>query len=314
MSDRAALLAAVAANPHDDLPKLVFADWLDEHGDPERAEFIRTQLAGDEERADELLRGHGDRWAAPFPARRGTFRRGFLVGLSLDGDEFLQHAPAIDRLRTVERVELRAQARHAAELAACPQLRLVRQLELCDPALGEDGLRHLAASQHLGPLERLNLVHCGLTAVAVPLLGGMASDRLWMLDLGGNHLGDTGAALLCACPKLTGVADLNLRSTEIGPPTADALAASPWLRSLRWLDLGTNYLDDDAVATLANAGNLANLESLDLSYNEFGMEGYRALAASPVLTKLALLDVTANGGGIEGYYLLRDRFGIAVHD
>lgn len=29
-----ALLAAIVANPADDLPRLVAADWLDERGDP----------------------------------------------------------------------------------------------------------------------------------------------------------------------------------------------------------------------------------------------------------------------------------------
>lgn len=38
-----ALLAAVCAAPDDDLPRLVCADWLDEHGESERAEFIRVQ-------------------------------------------------------------------------------------------------------------------------------------------------------------------------------------------------------------------------------------------------------------------------------
>src|SRR5438874_1548572 len=33
MSDRDALYAAVCANPDDDTARLVFADWLDEHGD-----------------------------------------------------------------------------------------------------------------------------------------------------------------------------------------------------------------------------------------------------------------------------------------
>ena len=51
-SDREAFLRAVCENPADDTPRLVFADWLDEHGDrpddPARAEFIRVQgeLAG----------------------------------------------------------------------------------------------------------------------------------------------------------------------------------------------------------------------------------------------------------------------------
>jgi uncharacterized protein (TIGR02996 family) len=45
MSSRTSFIAAIAAAPDDDLPRLVFADWLDEHGDPARAEFIRLQVA-----------------------------------------------------------------------------------------------------------------------------------------------------------------------------------------------------------------------------------------------------------------------------
>jgi uncharacterized protein (TIGR02996 family) len=40
-----ALLAAVVADAEDDAPRLVYADWLEEHGDPDRAEFIRNQCA-----------------------------------------------------------------------------------------------------------------------------------------------------------------------------------------------------------------------------------------------------------------------------
>ncbi len=42
--EAAAFLAAIAANPDDDTPRLIFADWLDEHGEPERAEFVRCQI------------------------------------------------------------------------------------------------------------------------------------------------------------------------------------------------------------------------------------------------------------------------------
>jgi uncharacterized protein (TIGR02996 family) len=44
MSDRDALLAAIQAAPDDDAPRLIYADWLEEHGDPDRAEFIRVQI------------------------------------------------------------------------------------------------------------------------------------------------------------------------------------------------------------------------------------------------------------------------------
>jgi uncharacterized protein (TIGR02996 family) len=40
---RAAFLADIRARPEDDSPRLIYADWLDDHGEPERAEFIRVQ-------------------------------------------------------------------------------------------------------------------------------------------------------------------------------------------------------------------------------------------------------------------------------
>ena len=43
MSDEAALLKAIVAHADEDTPRLAFADWLDEHGDPDRAAFIRAQ-------------------------------------------------------------------------------------------------------------------------------------------------------------------------------------------------------------------------------------------------------------------------------
>lgn len=43
--DWAAFLAAIRADPKDDTARLVVADWLDEHGEGERAEFIRVQVA-----------------------------------------------------------------------------------------------------------------------------------------------------------------------------------------------------------------------------------------------------------------------------
>jgi uncharacterized protein (TIGR02996 family) len=44
MSDEGALLRAICAEPADDTARLVYADWLDEHEQPERAEFIRVQV------------------------------------------------------------------------------------------------------------------------------------------------------------------------------------------------------------------------------------------------------------------------------
>jgi uncharacterized protein (TIGR02996 family) len=40
--EQLAFLAAACAEPWDDTPRLVLADWFDENGQPDRAEFIRT--------------------------------------------------------------------------------------------------------------------------------------------------------------------------------------------------------------------------------------------------------------------------------
>jgi uncharacterized protein (TIGR02996 family) len=44
MGDGAALFRSVLEAPQDDAPRLVLADWLDEHSSPERGEFVRVQV------------------------------------------------------------------------------------------------------------------------------------------------------------------------------------------------------------------------------------------------------------------------------
>ena len=98
------LLRAVLDSPDDDTPRLVLADWLEEHSFAERAEFIRVQVelarrraSGDGYRLElvnrelELFAAHGADWFGPTGcltppndrerAAGGTFcvvRRGFV--------------------------------------------------------------------------------------------------------------------------------------------------------------------------------------------------------------------------------------------
>jgi uncharacterized protein (TIGR02996 family) len=73
-----ALLRESKECPEDDAPRLVLADWLEEHGDSERAEFLRLQLRlapgsafspGErrrlENRVSELFDRHGGAWLGP---------------------------------------------------------------------------------------------------------------------------------------------------------------------------------------------------------------------------------------------------------
>jgi uncharacterized protein (TIGR02996 family) len=99
MSDEAALLHAIYANPDDDTPRLVYADWLDEHDQPERAEFIRVQVERDARtdhssdeyqrlvaREAELLAAHCPAWRSHLGAFAEAMREerveiGFVRGL-----------------------------------------------------------------------------------------------------------------------------------------------------------------------------------------------------------------------------------------
>ena len=44
MTDRTALIASILGNPQEDTPRLVYADWMEEQGEVERAEFVRCQV------------------------------------------------------------------------------------------------------------------------------------------------------------------------------------------------------------------------------------------------------------------------------
>lgn len=72
MTERDKFYAAVAERWWDPLPRLVFADWLDENGDPDRAEFIRVQC-----RLAEIVRiveDHDSRNKAPIGIGAAEFQ------------------------------------------------------------------------------------------------------------------------------------------------------------------------------------------------------------------------------------------------
>lgn len=134
------LLAAILDRPADDTPRVVAADWLDEHDQPDRAELVRVQcelartwlsgrvndpcpacgvLSGEvhldscrvlalRRRECELLDAAAvSDWAA-FPGfvREWWWLRGFVGRLSLDLAAWQAHAPALLAAHPLERVEV----------------------------------------------------------------------------------------------------------------------------------------------------------------------------------------------------------------
>jgi uncharacterized protein (TIGR02996 family) len=284
-----ALLRAVRDEP-EDAPRLVYADWLEEHGQPHRAEFIRVQCelakldaAGGrranfvpvelfgftclwhvgpggeprrrelEEREEELLRGHGAGWVRPFKrlAREGTFRRGFLEEVTVTVPQFVRHAGALFAHAPVRRVKVEEVRDRVAELAACP---------------------HLARAYSLDLLAR----------------------RV------GDAIGDAGAEVLAGSPHLSGVVELHLGSNDLGPRSARALARSPHLGGLKLLDFSRNAIGDAGLRALARSRSFPSLSTLRLLGCKVGDGGIAALANSPHFPRLARLDLSHNRIGEAG--------------
>src|SRR5262245_24000733 len=112
MSERQAFLDAIVATPDDDGPRLVFADWLEEQGEGDRAEFIRLQcrlpsLGEDdperppvEARLAELLALRTPEWLGPDPdCVPGTpvFTRGFVEELTVGLKQLLDRGEMLFR-------------------------------------------------------------------------------------------------------------------------------------------------------------------------------------------------------------------------
>ena len=117
MTERRRHLDAILANPGDDLPRLVYADWLEENGESERAEYIR--LAINNPHKDYYCRcdmcRHEVRLMVklyeplcPWSDPRDQYRvnRGFIAEIRGPLAALLEHGPAICAEHPVTAVEV----------------------------------------------------------------------------------------------------------------------------------------------------------------------------------------------------------------
>src|SRR5262245_44397861 len=108
MDPRDAFLRAIEADPRNDAPRLVFADWLEENGERDRAHFIRLQCEHAriydkyrpkdtpesdrlKKEIDALLKEHEAEWRKGLGkwAKDLSFERGFLNLYSMTAKQFL---------------------------------------------------------------------------------------------------------------------------------------------------------------------------------------------------------------------------------
>jgi uncharacterized protein (TIGR02996 family) len=244
MCDRSAFLHAITAAPDDDLPRLIFADWLDEHGDVDRAEFIRLQCAAAESSADfrrmaALETKNRPGWVGAL--RSGVFqvefRRGFVEHAVMPAAAFLKHGVELRRQTPLRGVTLLGARRVLPEL--------VRGL-------------------HLAGLSALHLTGCRLGDHGVRLLvNSTALTGLKVLRLGDNVLGDTGVTSVARSRHLARLMTLVLRDNAIGDEGAWELAHSPCLDRLTTLDVSGNEIGASGSTALQSVARWTNLVLTD---------------------------------------------------
>ena len=297
-----ALRAAIAAFPEEDTPRLVFADFLDENGDSERAEFIRVQIELERtpkadprfvelwRRETELLADHGEDWA------RDELPDGITARLA---DEDRYGRSVAFRRGTPERVAATAHGflRGGAELAALPSVALnIEWLERDEnhkprPESLPDRVRQLAGCPALEHFPRLNVKYNRLGPAGLEiLLNSPHLPALREFAVGPDRYGPRGAELLANCAQLSGPRELDASACRVGDEGLRRLLASPFLRNIEEFANSAD-LTDDGFELLARHEPMRNWRALELGYNDVGLRGVRALLTSPHLTRLERLDI-----------------------
>jgi uncharacterized protein (TIGR02996 family) len=305
-----ALLADILANPDDDAPRLVYADWLDEHGgeaEQARAEFIRVQCeaAGNpnparraylKQREQALLKEHGAAWWTEVPAwarKDAEFRRGFIAGVSVTLRAFLDGLGSLHRYAPVQRATLgNVEDGLLVTLSTRPGLAFLRAIRLEYGPFSPAGARALTHSPHAAGLAELDAtLEIDGPGVADALVTSPPLGRLERLTLRGGPLGAAGARHLAA-GGLPALRQLRLFGTKVGNAGTRALAESPHRAELTHLELWANEVGDEGAIALANSPHLHNLRELHLGLNwHITDTGIAALAAVSSLARLESLDL-----------------------
>jgi uncharacterized protein (TIGR02996 family) len=306
-------LEAIQQSPDDDGLRLVYADYLEEHGDP-RGEFIRVQCAlahlpANDPRFETLKRReqalweqHGASWTAPLAGLVSDWecRRGFVEKITVELERFLDHADLLRQQAPLSQVEVfhfgQGSAREAvAALAASPALTRVVRLDLQGYPLGPHEAQLLARSPYVANVQQLDLRYNTLGDDGVRALAGSPYlNHLTSLYLAGNWIGDEGVRCLAASLHLPRLHGLDLGSNSVTDVGLEALAHSPLLVRTTMLDLSKNLITDAGAVALARSPRLGQLKALDLSNNYVRDAGVQALARCPALAALAGLDLHGN--------------------
>lgn len=271
MSRHSVFLDEIIAHPEEDLPRLVYADWLDEQGDP-RGEFIRIQcllakLPFDDDRRwalqtrETLLkRQYGKGWANPIRhlVKDWQFHRGFVEGITIRAVDFLEHAATLFQSAPICRVRLLEPESQLSAIAASPWLDRITGLDLSHTNFDWNDFADLAYSPSIIQLRELNVRDTSLC-------NNQGSRMLAECEFFRNLTALNLSQYRAASPHSTGI---QYFADSIGPSGIQAMSDSPHLKNLTMLNVaGYGEPGSSIIGALADSSLLGQITSLDLSHN-----------------------------------------------
>jgi uncharacterized protein (TIGR02996 family) len=286
MSDPDALLSAITANPDEDTPRLVYADWLDEHGEAERAEFIRVQCklehlprTSDEGKLlaerEKHLQAKLFRHLVKLGNRTLKYRRGFVDTIR----SRLETLPKkLAKICPQDAPAFALQIFHGQDDDAVysdgpampvfrdPTLRRCVSLDL--PTMCIEGSQVVLRSEHLVNLRRLNFpdneAGPGIELVASPTFANLR----WANFNNSDSANDNPSIIpLAECPHLANLEHLDFGDCEQPSESALAVANAKYWNRLRYLNLSGCWFEPDSAIAIFNSKQLPALTELDLSWN-----------------------------------------------
>ena len=270
MATNTDFLQAILANPEEDAPRLIFADWLEEQGQSDRAEFIRgqcelAQLTEEHPRykllaaqMETLRAGHETEWLPSFLSKVPyRWERGFVSCLWTSPRIFLAIAPKLFIWEPVQHLQFTIdsdkRADHAqlvkcmADLGHSPWLEKIRTLNLYDIPIGDRGLEVLLTHgvPRLQNLRTLYLFCAELTNASVGSLVAARLPACTTLSLDLNRFTDEGVIRFAKELDWPALTKLHLCFNNFQAAGAEALVKATRLAHVM-LDLRCNRLSDSA--------------------------------------------------------------------
>jgi uncharacterized protein (TIGR02996 family) len=309
-ADEDGLLEAIVSNPEDDLPRMVYADWLEEQGETERAELIRFGPPATPTQPEYTALVKRVTPAIPEEFAKSIHRMTFHLGLlaavvqmrGLLTKAFQERGgPWLRSVRTFK-LTIVGTTKNWGKVAVMPLLGHLRNLDVSGCGLGKEGLAALAPSPHFKGLYAINLSNNRLSrAEAIkPLVDANTLPRLVNLDLSGNWLNMEGVRYLLNWPQMAHLTALNLLGNWIHSGGVALIAESPALGNLTHLNLSHNYLHDQAIQAIVQSSALPKLTHLGMAGNNLSDAAAHALAGWPRLGQLKRLELQRNAISLDG--------------